>query len=187
MVGERGQRDERAERTFLLAQRLRLCRRWVQSLVGEQKKRGRGWLPSGQWGSKLECDPLRGGGICRAAPQRSFTYGSSVPAAPSWLPQHPKEARPLPIHKNARNITWNLGAPGRGPGRCSQESLETEGRGADWGGASLEARDQGLGKQARWDMAGGGLPGEVAPTRPWRSPGLEAVAEAGRPEEGPFP
>lgn len=121
---------------------------------------------------------------------RSFEGGRHLQGGPTALihlrssvsrPHHrgcrsiPRKPGLLPIHKNARNITWNPRRPhGRAPGRCNQESLEAGGRVQIGGGASLEPRDQGLGKQARWDMAGGGLPGEVAPTRPWRSPGLEA-------------
>ena len=36
------------------------------------------------------------------------------------------------------------------------------------------------GGQARWGTAGGGLPGEAAPTRPWQGSGLEAGGQEAR-------
>lgn len=92
----------------------------------------------------------------------------------------PRKLCLLPIHKTTRNITWNPRRPhGRAQGRCSQESLE------DWGGASLEPGDQGLGKQAGWDAAGGGPLERQHPLSLGEALGLRL--EAGRPEEGPVP
>lgn len=36
-------------------------------------------FPQASGGIKLECDPLREGGICRAAPKHSFTYTHLCP------------------------------------------------------------------------------------------------------------